>query len=112
MMNESSYAPEDKLLWAIFGRQVSTSKETCLKLPIGGRGRVIDVSWIDRDSGPKAMELGCGSFVEMALSFYLFFGIIQNSIPSPISVFFVLRPVTLPQPGLGRIAEQVQVLVA
>ena len=48
MMNESSYAPEDKLLWAIFGRQVSTSKETCLKLPIGGRGRVIDVSWIDR----------------------------------------------------------------
>nr|UDP56402.1 RNA polymerase beta subunit [Eucommia ulmoides] len=46
MMNESSYAPEDKLLWAIFGRQVSTSKETCLKLPIGGRGRGIDVSWI------------------------------------------------------------------
>lgn len=25
---------------------------------------------------------------------------------------FVLLPVTLPQPGLGRIAEQVQVLVA
>jgi len=29
-----------------------------------------------------------------------------------ISIFFFLRPVTLPQPGLGRIAEQVQVLVA
>jgi hypothetical protein len=26
--------------------------------------------------------------------------------------FFVLRPVILPQPGGGRIAEQVQVLVA
>ncbi|KAK9222241.1 hypothetical protein WN944_010675 [Citrus x changshan-huyou] len=35
---ESSYAPEDRLLRAILGIQVSTSKETCLKLPIGGRG--------------------------------------------------------------------------
>ncbi|MFQ6629339.1 hypothetical protein Gotur_008311 [Gossypium turneri] len=43
---ESSYAPEDRLLRAIFGIQVSTSKETCLKLPIGGRGRVVDVIWV------------------------------------------------------------------
>nr|YP_009568944.1 RNA polymerase beta subunit [Physena sessiliflora]YP_009569477.1 RNA polymerase beta subunit [Physena madagascariensis]QBC68862.1 RNA polymerase beta subunit [Physena madagascariensis]QBC68938.1 RNA polymerase beta subunit [Physena sessiliflora] len=43
---ESSYAPEDRLLRAILGIQVSTSKETCLKLPIGGRGRVIDVRWV------------------------------------------------------------------
>ncbi|CAN6440756.1 unnamed protein product [Victoria cruziana] len=42
---ESSYAPEDRLLRAILGIQVSTAKETCLKLPIGGRGRVIDVRW-------------------------------------------------------------------
>nr|YP_009926654.1 RNA polymerase beta subunit [Lophopyxis maingayi]QNK04946.1 RNA polymerase beta subunit [Lophopyxis maingayi] len=41
-------SPEDRLLKAIFGiPEVSTSsKETCLKLPIGGRGRVIDVRWI------------------------------------------------------------------
>ncbi|KAG9438400.1 hypothetical protein H6P81_021655 [Aristolochia fimbriata] len=32
---ESSYAPEDRLLRAILGIQVSTAKETCLKLPIG-----------------------------------------------------------------------------
>jgi DNA-directed RNA polymerase subunit beta len=38
--NESSYAPEDRLLRAILGLQVSTAKETSLKLPIGGRGRV------------------------------------------------------------------------
>ncbi|THU42418.1 hypothetical protein C4D60_Mb00t17140 [Musa balbisiana] len=44
--NESSYAPEDRLLRAILGIQVSTAKETSLKLPIGGRGRVIDVRWI------------------------------------------------------------------
>ncbi|KAK6768841.1 hypothetical protein RDI58_033915 [Solanum bulbocastanum] len=31
--------------------QVSTSKETCLKLPIGGRGRVIDVRWIQKRGG-------------------------------------------------------------
>nr|ANP95934.1 RNA polymerase beta subunit [Pyrola rotundifolia] len=46
MVKESSYAPEDRLLQAVFGIQVSTSKETCLKLPTGGRGRVIDVRWI------------------------------------------------------------------
>nr|YP_010154065.1 RNA polymerase beta subunit [Corydalis davidii]QQW51898.1 RNA polymerase beta subunit [Corydalis davidii] len=46
MMQESSCAPEDRLLRAILGIQVATAKETCLKLPIGGRGRVIDVRWI------------------------------------------------------------------
>ncbi|KAL5697120.1 DNA-directed RNA polymerase [Ranunculus cassubicifolius] len=30
---------------------VSTAKETCLKLPIGGRGRVIDVRWIQKKGG-------------------------------------------------------------
>ncbi|KAL1825523.1 hypothetical protein ACET3Z_012301 [Daucus carota] len=51
MVKESSYAPEDRLLRAILGIQVSTSKETCLKLPIGGRGRVIDVRWIQKRVG-------------------------------------------------------------
>nr|YP_009129684.1 RNA polymerase beta subunit [Masdevallia picturata]AID52129.1 RNA polymerase beta subunit [Masdevallia picturata] len=46
--SESSYAPEDRLLRAILGIQVFTSKETSLRLPIGGRGRVIDVRWIHR----------------------------------------------------------------
>nr|YP_009477291.1 RNA polymerase beta subunit [Pleonotoma albiflora]AVM81821.1 RNA polymerase beta subunit [Pleonotoma albiflora] len=48
MVEESSYAPEDRLVRAILGIQVSTSKETCLKLPIGGRGRVIDVRSIPK----------------------------------------------------------------
>nr|YP_010954144.1 RNA polymerase beta subunit [Hydrobryum floribundum]WMV01539.1 RNA polymerase beta subunit [Hydrobryum floribundum]WMV01616.1 RNA polymerase beta subunit [Hydrobryum floribundum] len=48
---ESSYAPEERLLRAILGIQVSTSKETCLKLPIGGRGRVVDVRWIQKKGG-------------------------------------------------------------
>nr|QGW48305.1 hypothetical protein [Raphanus sativus]QGW48528.1 hypothetical protein [Raphanus sativus] len=48
---ESSYAPEDRLLRAILGIQVSTSKETCFKLPIGGRGRVIDVRWVQKKGG-------------------------------------------------------------
>nr|QXI89134.1 RNA polymerase beta subunit [Gentiana aristata] len=51
VVKESSYAPEDKLLRAILGIQVSTSKETCLKLPIGSRGRVIDVRWIQKKGG-------------------------------------------------------------
>jgi hypothetical protein len=33
----------------------------------------------------------------------------KYSIKGPPAFFFVLRPVTLPQPGLGRIAEQVLV---
>nr|YP_009994458.1 RNA polymerase beta subunit [Cuscuta approximata]QNP08537.1 RNA polymerase beta subunit [Cuscuta approximata] len=48
VVKESSYAPEDRLLRAILGIQVYTSKETCLKVPIGGRGRVIDVRWIQK----------------------------------------------------------------
>nr|YP_009436528.1 RNA polymerase beta subunit [Cyphia dentariifolia]ATG26803.1 RNA polymerase beta subunit [Cyphia dentariifolia] len=48
---ESSYASEDRLLQAILGMQVSTSKENCLKLPIGGRGRVIDMRWLRKKEG-------------------------------------------------------------
>ncbi|RZC45332.1 hypothetical protein C5167_038304 [Papaver somniferum] len=51
MTKESSYAPEDRLLRAILGIQVSTTKETCLKLSIGSRGRVIDVRWIHKKGG-------------------------------------------------------------
>nr|YP_010579942.1 RNA polymerase beta subunit [Hypericum monogynum]UZS76734.1 RNA polymerase beta subunit [Hypericum monogynum] len=38
----------DRLIDAVFGMQVSTSKETCLKLPIGGRGQVVDVRWMQK----------------------------------------------------------------
>nr|YP_009404775.1 RNA polymerase beta subunit [Lobelia kauaensis]ASA36760.1 RNA polymerase beta subunit [Lobelia kauaensis] len=54
MVKESSYAPEDRLLRAILGIQVSTLKETCLKLPIGGRGRVIDVRWLQKKGGSSS----------------------------------------------------------
>nr|YP_010163293.1 RNA polymerase beta subunit [Kotschya aeschynomenoides]QRI61085.1 RNA polymerase beta subunit [Kotschya aeschynomenoides] len=54
IVQESSYAPEDRLLRAILGIQVSSSKETCLKLPIGGRGRVIDVRWIQKKKGSNS----------------------------------------------------------
>nr|YP_009569265.1 RNA polymerase beta subunit [Ceratostigma willmottianum]QBC67102.1 RNA polymerase beta subunit [Ceratostigma willmottianum] len=48
MTNESSYFAEYRLVRAILGLPVCTLKETCLKLPIGGRGRVIDVRWIQK----------------------------------------------------------------
>nr|YP_010473246.1 RNA polymerase beta subunit [Eriocaulon nepalense]UEV86225.1 RNA polymerase beta subunit [Eriocaulon henryanum]UVH66864.1 RNA polymerase beta subunit [Eriocaulon nepalense] len=51
IINESSYAPEDRLLRAILGIQVSNTKETSLKLPIGGRGCVIDVQWTQNKEG-------------------------------------------------------------
>lgn len=49
--DETLRAPEGKLLQAIFGIQVAQSKETCLKVPIGGKGRVVDVRSIYREDG-------------------------------------------------------------
>nr|UFP91554.1 RNA polymerase beta subunit [Selaginella erythropus] len=43
---ESPKAPESNLLQAISGIDVTTARETCLKVPTGGRGRIIDVRWI------------------------------------------------------------------
>ena len=51
MTKESSHSPKDILLQVILDIQVSTSKETCLKLSTGGRGRVIDVRWIQKRGG-------------------------------------------------------------
>nr|YP_010463798.1 RNA polymerase beta subunit [Anemia phyllitidis]UUL71065.1 RNA polymerase beta subunit [Anemia phyllitidis] len=45
----SSRAPEGKLLQAIFGIQLANARESCLRVPIGGRGRVIDVRWVYPD---------------------------------------------------------------
>jgi DNA-directed RNA polymerase subunit beta len=46
---ETLRAPEGKLLQAIFGIQVANSRENCLKVPIGGKGRVIDIRSIYRE---------------------------------------------------------------
>nr|YP_010958405.1 RNA polymerase b-subunit [Vandenboschia auriculata]ALO81790.1 RNA polymerase b-subunit [Vandenboschia auriculata] len=45
-------APEGRLLRAIFGIQVVNAKESCLRVPIGGRGRVIDIRWIYPEENP------------------------------------------------------------
>ena len=63
------------------------------------------------------MEFGRGSFVEMEWPYFFFLFIVNDSIITYSNQVWnqhicVLLPVTLPQPGLGRIAEQVQVLVA
>nr|YP_010969796.1 RNA polymerase beta subunit [Pteris arisanensis]WNR49009.1 RNA polymerase beta subunit [Pteris arisanensis] len=42
----SSRVPEGRLLQAIFGIQLVNARESCLKVPIGGRGRVTDVRWV------------------------------------------------------------------
>lgn len=43
---DSSRAPEGRSLQAIFGIQLVNARESCLKVPVGGRGRVIDVRWV------------------------------------------------------------------
>nr|NP_569621.1 RNA polymerase beta subunit [Psilotum nudum]Q8WI24.1 RecName: Full=DNA-directed RNA polymerase subunit beta; AltName: Full=PEP; AltName: Full=Plastid-encoded RNA polymerase subunit beta; Short=RNA polymerase subunit beta [Psilotum nudum]AGC26785.1 DNA-directed RNA polymerase subunit beta [Psilotum nudum]BAB84208.1 RNA polymerase subunit beta [Psilotum nudum] len=47
---DSLRAPEGKLLQAIFGIQVADTKESCLKVPIGGQGRVIDARWVYKEN--------------------------------------------------------------
>nr|YP_009691181.1 RNA polymerase beta subunit [Davallia solida var. fejeensis]QEG57961.1 RNA polymerase beta subunit [Davallia solida var. fejeensis] len=42
----SSRAPEGRSLQAISGIQLVNARESCLKVPIGGRGRVTDVRWV------------------------------------------------------------------
>lgn len=66
------------------------------------------------------MELGCGYFVEMEWPYLTVFFLLKKAkkirgightifIMPPFRIsFFVLRLVILPQPGLGRIAEQVK----
>lgn len=64
---------------------------------------------------PKLWNLGVGllsKWSSLTFSFFLFTISVffKYSMPGPIGIFFfVLRPVTLPRPGLGRIAEQVLV---
>ncbi len=50
-------APEGKLLQAIFGIQVANSRENCLKVPIGGKGRVIDVRSIYREDSSNDAKI-------------------------------------------------------
>nr|YP_009555777.1 RNA polymerase subunit beta [Selaginella lepidophylla]AZU95894.1 RNA polymerase subunit beta [Selaginella lepidophylla] len=52
-LGESIRAPESNLLQAIFGIDTTTARETCLRVPAGGRGRVIDVRWIHPGDTPR-----------------------------------------------------------
>ena len=64
---------------------------------------------------PKLWNLGVGLLSKWPYFFFLFIvkdSIITYSNQDRNQHICVLLPVTLPQPGLGRIAEQVQVLVA
>ena len=59
----------------------------------------------DRDSGPKAMELGYGSFVEVEwvlLFFTCYHNIFQYSIPRPPAYFFCFMPRTPSSARLGQ----------
>ena len=75
------------------------------------RGRKIMIGIAD----PKLWNLGVGLLSKwngLTFSFFNFNGgHFKYSIPSS-AYFLILRPVILPQPGGGRILEQVQVLVA
>ena len=55
---ESDQPPEGKLLRAIFGEKARDVKDTSLRLPNGGKGRILDVRTFTRENGD---ELPTGS---------------------------------------------------
>jgi DNA-directed RNA polymerase subunit beta len=54
---ETLRAPEGKLLQAIFGIQVANSRESCLKVPVGGTGRVIEIRSIYRENSSNDAKI-------------------------------------------------------
>jgi DNA-directed RNA polymerase subunit beta len=54
---ETELTAEERLLRAIFGEKVKDVKDTSLRLPHGGYGKVVDVKIFDRDKGDK-LEVG------------------------------------------------------
>nr|YP_010290408.1 RNA polymerase beta subunit [Carex gibba]ULQ64261.1 RNA polymerase beta subunit [Carex gibba] len=54
---EDESFPEDRFLGAMLGTELSSTEETSLRLPIGGRGLVIDVKWIEKDSSSDILEM-------------------------------------------------------
>ena len=48
---ESQLTPEEKLLQSIFGDKLKDMKDTSLRLPAGGKGRVIDIQIFDKSQG-------------------------------------------------------------
>ncbi len=62
---ESLHAPEGKLLQGIFGIQVDIIG-TCFKIPMGGKGQVIDVKWIyHKDTSINHEKGTCLYFIKM-----------------------------------------------
>jgi len=46
---ETDLSPEEKLLRAIFGEKAREAKDSCLRLPHGEKGKVVDVTMFTRD---------------------------------------------------------------
>ena len=51
---ETELTPEERLLRAIFGEKAREVRDTCLKVPHGETGKVIDVKVFSRDDEPRA----------------------------------------------------------
>ena len=50
---ESDQPPEGKLLRAIFGEKAKDVRDTSLRVPNGGKGRILDVRIFTREKGDE-----------------------------------------------------------
>jgi DNA-directed RNA polymerase subunit beta len=55
---ETELTPEERLLQAIFGEKAKDVKDSSLRLPGGGRGKVVDVQIFSRENGDD-LPIGC-----------------------------------------------------
>jgi len=58
---EKELTPEERLLRAIFGEKSRDVKDTSLRMPHGGRGKIVDVKIFSRDDGVE-LSAGVASF--------------------------------------------------
>lgn len=55
---ETELTPEERLLQAIFGEKAKDVKDSSLRLPGGGQGKVVDVQIFSRENGDE-LPIGC-----------------------------------------------------
>ena len=62
---ESDQSPEEKLLRAIFGEKAREVRDTCLKVPHGEGGKVVEIKRLSREKNSEDMSPGVNEVVKV-----------------------------------------------
>ena len=62
---ESDQSPEEKLLRAIFGEKAREVRDTCLRVPHGEGGKVVEIKRLSRDKNSEDLSAGVNEVVKV-----------------------------------------------